>query len=110
MAKFVIVLELSDVIRFINLYIFGPSQNTRSIFLRLRELYKQHSMTKWYSSSRQLLILHNLSLTGLCGRAHQPASISNLWDETRSLANEIRNFNTLKEFRYALGLKSAIFM
>ena len=38
-------------------------------------------MTKWYSSSRQLQILHNLSFTGLCGRAHLPASISNLWDK-----------------------------
>ena len=65
-------------------------------------------MTKWYSSLRQLQILHNLSFTGLCGRAHLPASISNLWDETRSLANELRNFNTFTEFKYAFGLKSEI--
>ena len=62
-------------------------------------------MTKWYSSSRQLQILHNLSFTGLCGRAHLPASIFNLWDETRSLANELRNFNTFTVMCYVLKFK-----
>ena len=71
-----------------NLYMLGLVQQYLEIYRFRRSVNIEHSITKWYSSSIVLHVVHFLFSRGIqCGRCHPPVSIRRLWEESINLDN-----------------------